>query len=255
MKIAVITGASSGLGEEFVYQIDRLYQELDEIWVIARREDRLKNLDTRAAIRVFCADLGQNEFYDTFRETLVRIQPNIRILVNAAGFGKVGRVSQIAKEDMLLQSRMIHINCTALTRMTCECLDYLGSGARIINIASAAAFCPQCDLSVYAATKSYVLSFSRSLHQELKKQKISVTAVCPGPVKTEFFEIAGNAGNLTKQAVMAEKEKVVYQALKDAVRRKTVSVYGIPMKAVRILAKFCPQDLSIQLMEKLSKIH
>lgn len=255
MKIAVITGASSGLGEEFVYQIDRLYQNLDEIWVIARREDRLRKLNTKAALRVFCGDISREDFYQKFIESLEFIKPDIRILVNAAGFGKVGRVSHITKEDKHLQSRMIQVNCIALTRLTCECLDYLKRGARIINIASAAAFCPQCDLSVYAATKSYVLSFSRSLHQELKERQISVTAVCPGPVKTEFFEIAGNAGNLTKQAIMAEKEKVVSQALKDAIRRKTVSVYGVPMKAARIFAKLCPQDISIRLMEKLSKIH
>ena len=104
------------------------------------------------------------------------------LLVNAAGFGKTGTVEEIAKEDKKLQLRMIDLNCRGLTEMTCTCLPWMHKGTRIINLASAAAFCPQAKFAVYAATKSYVLSFSRSLAAELKEKGIFVTAVCPGPV-------------------------------------------------------------------------
>ena len=253
MRIAVVTGASSGLGREFVLQIEKRYKELDEIWVIARREERLRELENlcKSNIRVICGSLEETKLYEQMQHLLEVHLPNIRMLVNAAGFGKVGKVEEIASEDVTLQAKMVDVNCSALTKMTCICLPYMKEGSRIINVASAAAFCPQARFSVYAATKSYVLSFSRSLAQELRKKKIYVTAVCPGPVKTEFFDVAGEASSPIKKQMMADAKSVVRQALQDAIAGKEISVYGLPMKVSMIASKLLPHKLIIQIMDKI----
>ena len=253
MRIAVVTGASSGLGREFVIQLDKKYKELDEIWVIARREERMKELHNlcKNKIRVICGNLLDADLYGSLQSLLDLHKPNIRMLVNAAGFGKIGSVGEIAREDVTLQARMVDVNCSALTRMTCMCLLYMKEGSRIVNVASAAAFCPQTSFSVYAATKSYVLSFSRSLAQELRKKKIYVTAVCPGPVQTEFFDVAGQASNFIKKLMMARPEEVVKQALKDARKGNEMSVYGVSMKISKLASKLLPHKLIIQIMDKI----
>lgn len=250
MKIAIVTGASSGLGKEFTKQIESLYKELDEIWVIARRKERLEELKSRifTNVRIFEGNLLKDEIYNSLQEKLEEKRPNIRMLVNAAGFGKIGKVKEISDKE---QSEMIELNCKALTRMTKVCLPYMTKGSRIVNIASAAAFCPQPSFSVYAATKSYVLSFSRSLRTELSDEKIYVTAVCPGPVETEFFEVAGEKEkNLLKEAVMAKPEAVVRQALLDAKAGKEMSVYGAVMKGTEAAAKILPHSVLLKAMKK-----
>lgn len=249
MKIAIITGASSGFGREFVRQIDSLYKELDEIWVIARRVERLRELQSRTMtkLRVFGGDLLKEEIYDELSGALAAEQPNIRMLVNAAGFGKTGTVEEI---DEKTQLEMIDTNCKSLTYMTLICLPYLEKGSRVVNIASAAAFCPQPSFAVYAATKSYVLSFSRALRAELEDRGIYVTAVCPGPAKTEFFDIAGMSANILKKMTMAKPEKVVKQALIDAKNKKEISVYGVAMKAARVLTKIIPHKLVVEIMKQ-----
>ena len=190
MKIAVITGASSGLGREFAKQINQHFVTLDEVWLIARREERLNELKESlhgVHVRTIPIDLCDRDAVGTYEEMLQKFHPQIRVLVNAAGYGKMGYVEQISEEDLAGE---IRLNCESLTRMTKISLPYMAKRSNIINIASSAAFMPQPNFAVYAASKSYVLSFSRALHQELKKRGIVVTAVCPGPVNTEFFDIA-----------------------------------------------------------------
>lgn len=249
MKIAIVTGASSGMGREFARQIEHLYNELDEIWVIARRKERLEELKSRmfTNIRILQGDLLDDDIYEIVEQLLQEKQPNIRMLVNAAGFGKKGEVKDISCREQL---EMIDLNCRALTHMTKLCIPYMCKGSRIVNVASAAAFCPQPSFSVYAATKSYVLSFSRSLGAELAKEHIYVTVVCPGPVETEFFNRAGKQDNPMKEATMAKPEVVVRQALKDARDKKDVSVYGMPMKATKAATKILPHRILLDAMEK-----
>lgn len=250
MKIAIITGASSGMGREFAKQIEFLYKDLDEIWVIARRKERLEELKShiKTKTRIFEGDLLEKDIYKELSETLEEEIPNIRMLVNAAGFGKVGKVKEIACED---QTEMIHLNCIALTHMTKLCIPYMTRGSRIVNLASASAFCPQPSFSVYAATKSYVLSFSRSLRAELSDEGILVTAVCPGPVDTEFFKVSGKKEkNGVKDAVTVKPAAVVKQALLDARDGKEVSVYGVPMKLSRVAAKLVPHSIILRVMKK-----
>ncbi len=250
MRIAVVTGASSGMGREFVRQIEHLYKELDEIWVIARRRERLEELRSRMLtnVRIFQGDLLKDEIYQDILQALEEKTPNIRMLVNAAGVGKKGEVKELSCDSQL---EMIDLNCKSLTRITKICIPYMKKGSRIINMASAAAFCPQPSFSVYASTKAYVLSFSRSLGKELEKEDIYVTAVCPGPVETEFLEIAGKTDNPIKDAAMVQPEAVVKKALVDAKNKKDVSVYGVTMKATKVATKLLPHRILIDAMDKL----
>lgn len=252
MKIAIVTGASSGMGCEFVKQIGRFYHSLDEIWVIARRMDRLVELQEECVtpLRIFEGDLLKKEVYLRLKEVLRKEMPDIRMLINAAGFGKSGSVEEIYSEDKKSQLEMIDLNCMALSRMTFYCLPYMSYGSRIINVASAAAFCPQPYFTVYAATKAYVLSFSRGLGEEVRDRGIYVTAVCPGPVDTEFFDISGNIENVWKKLVMADTSDVVAKALWDCRKKKTVSVYGIMMNCAHLASKLIPHDLIVKLEAK-----
>lgn len=256
MKIAIVTGASSGLGYEFVRQIPHLYKDLDEIWVVARREDLLNELKETSDcyVRVFAGDLQQNLIYYQLLNRLENQSPDIRMLVNAAGYGKIGTVEELAEKDPAGQLNMIDVNCKALTRLTCLCTPYMSAGSRIINIASAAAFCPQSKFAVYAATKSYVLSFSRALNEELKEKKIYVTAVCPGPVNTSFFDVAGPARFASKKMLMSEPKAVVKQALIDSRNKKSISVYGAAMKCAEAAAKLIPQELAVKTLDKVNFI-
>ena len=233
LKIAIVTGASSGMGREFALQIPQLYKNLDELWVVARRIDRLKSLQEQVKIpvRIFDGDMQRDYIFEKLQRELERRQADVRMLVNAAGYGKIGNVSDI---DLKEQCGMVDLNCTALTRMTGICLPYLSKGSRIVNLASAASFCAQPGFCVYAASKAYV------------------TAVCPGPVHTEFFDRAGALAASEKEALCAEPEAVVTQALTDSVRGRRVSVYGAAMKGSRILSKILPDRLLVWGMMKIN---
>lgn len=256
MKIAIVTGASSGIGKEFVRQLPLFYKSLDEIWVIARRESRLQKIkaessqNTDTMIRIFTGNLEEDLIYKQIQNRLENQNPDVRMLVNAAGFGKIGKTMDIAKEDAKLQLRMIDVNCRALTQMTLTVLPYMRKGGRIINISSGASFCPQPEFTVYAATKAYVSSFSRGLHEELKKSGIFVTAVCPGPVNTEFFDVSGTSDSKAKAAAMVEAAPVVKQALLDARNKKPFSVYGRLMKGAKIAGKLLPEEAVFYAMDK-----
>ncbi len=253
MKIAVITGASSGMGREFVRQTGHFYRDLDEIWVIARRKERLERLrkESSVPLRIFDGDLLKKQVYKQYHSELKEWQPEVRMLVNAAGFGRSGKFADIASENTKLQTDMVDLNCRALTRMIQITLPYMGKGGRIINLASAAAFCPQNGFAVYAATKAYVLSLSRALSSELRTRGIIVTAVCPGPVDTEFFRVSGELTAPLKKLTMVKAPAVVRKALKDSRKRREISVYGVPMKAAHIGAKLLPHRLILRAEEML----
>lgn len=253
MRIAVITGASSGIGREFAHQIPKIYRHLDEIWVVARRTERLKNLQKQISVpvRIFDGDMQRDYIFERIERELDRQKADIRMLVNAAGYGKTGVFNEIDPKEQL---GMVTLNCQALTRITRICLPYLSNGSRIVNVASAAAFAPQPGFAVYAASKSYVYSLSRALGAELKSRGIIVTVVCPGPVDTEFFLRSGALPNPFKDSVKADARKVVRQALVDAVRKKPVSVYGTAMKALRAAARIIPDSLVTEILRRANKI-
>ena len=241
-NVALVTGASSGMGKEFVRQIAKKYKGFDEIWVIARRADRLKELKKEIVgtrVRILPMDLTKEENLERLERILKKEHPLIRILVNASGFGIAGNFEHQTQEDA---KGMIRLNCEVLTRITYITLPYMSKGSYIYQIASSAGFAPQPDFAVYAATKAYVKSFSVALRQELSHQGIKVIAVCPGPVKTEFFDRAYEQEEMKfyKKFVMADPKKVVRKAICDARKNKAVSVYGITMKVTRIFCKILP---------------
>jgi len=255
MNVAIITGASSGMGREAAKQIDKIYTNgISEIWLIARREDRLKVLASELShkVRILKLDLTDEKDLQELDLSLNLINPDVKILVNASGYGMMGPFKTSKCSE---QTGMIRLNCESLTRVTHMVLKYMQRGARIVQFASAAAFVPQTDFSVYAATKAFVLSFSRSLNEELRRYGISVTAVCPGPVNTEFFDIAEqhNANFNFKKYFMSKADKVVRKALADAYHRKAVSVYSLSMNAFRLLMKVFPHSLVLKVMSLLQK--
>lgn len=164
-KIAVITGASSGMGREFVLQLDR-DEQFDEIWVIARRAERLESLrsEVRTALRPLPMDLTDAASFTRYRELLTAEQPNVAVLVNCSGYGKFGRHDTISLEETL---GMIDLNCRALVAMTQLTLPHMTTGSRIYELDSLSAFQPVPYLNVYAASKAFVLSYSRGLNIEL----------------------------------------------------------------------------------------
>lgn len=241
MNVIIITGASSGIGMEFALQADRGFRNIDEIWLIARRKERLKELAgaLRHETRIIAMDLTDEYAMDDFEKLLYETDCTVRMLVNSAGYGLMGAVEDLDLEEQL---GMLTTNCEALTRLTYLCLPYMRRNSRILNLASSAGFVPRAGFAVYAATKAYVLSFSRALNEELRYRSIYVTAVCPGPVDTEFFETADayGAGLGLKRHFMAAPEAVVEQALRDSWRKKDVSVHGLPVKAFHALSRFVP---------------
>ena len=248
-KIAIITGASSGMGKEFVRVAATRLRSLDELWLIARRTDRLEELRRTygTKIRPIGLDLSDSEKLSALSAMLENETPDVRLLINSAGLGIIGRVDEIETSEIM---NMVKVNVDALTCLCSMVLPYMRRGAHIINMASAAAFLPQPVFAVYAASKSYVLSFSRALNKELDKKGIHVTAVCPGPVKTEFFEIAERYRSVAdyKKFFMASPEKVVNKAFIDAAKNKPVSVYSISMKLSFFFTKILPHSLLIKLM-------
>lgn len=252
MKIAIVTGASSGMGWESVIQIADRFSGIGEIWAVARREGRLKELADQVPVplRIFPLDLCGAEDLAVLKDALEKEKPQVKILVNAAGYGKIGQVGTLSLED---ETGMVSLNCEALCAVTHLVLPYIPDHSRIIQFASAASFLPQAGFAVYAATKSFVLSYSRALNAELRPREIAVTAVCPGPVKTEFFDIAETTGTipLYKRLVMADPKKVVRLALRDSMMGKSVSVYGPLMKAFCLLCKVCPHELLLRIMDRM----
>ena len=240
------------MGRESAIQLWEAFGGLDEIWAVGRRKERLDKLKDSIGIpvRTFDLDLTKEKDLERLSTALKQANPLVKFLVNAAGFGKIGSVSELSVSD---QTGMAELNCTALTAVTSMVLPFMPNNSRIIQFASSAAFLPQPGFAVYAATKAYVLSYSRALNRELKGRGISVTAVCPGPVKTEFFDIAQTTGEipLYKQFVMAKPDRVVKKAIRDSVAKKELSVYGWAMKAFYLLTKLLPHSLLLDVMERI----
>lgn len=254
MKIAIVTGASSGMGWEAAIQLADRFAGLDEIWLVARRRDRLFELKKKLPLpaRIFEMDLTKREELFRLSDALETRKPQVKFLVNAAGYGKIGRVGEVSMTD---EMGMPDLNCTALVGITHLVLPYMAKNSRILQFASSAAFLPQPGFAVYAATKSFVLSYSRALNEEVREREIFVTAVCPGPVKTEFFDIAQTSGEMPfyKLLAMADAKKVVKKAIRDSMMGKCVSVYGLLMNLFFLASKFLPHSVLLAVMAAFPK--
>ncbi|MGE3261240.1 MAG: SDR family NAD(P)-dependent oxidoreductase [Bacteriovoracia bacterium] len=257
-KIAIITGASSGLGAEFALQIEASFY-LDEVWLIARRQEPMRDLARRfqkSKAVLISYDLSNRNDLVNFEKKLEAEQPQIEILVNNAGYGKIGPVAELGMNE---QMQMIDVNVYALTYLTKASIPFMVAGSKILQVASSIGYCPAPFFAVYAATKAYVVSFSEALGHELKPKGIQVLAVCPGPVATEFFDEAVKNDYLKKkntpakpfnEMVRASAHQVVEKALADLGKRRHRSIFGWQIQLFVFFLPFVPQALLFRALEK-----
>lgn len=246
-KIIIVTGASSGLGAEYARQLAKI-RKVEELWLFARRRDRLEELSKEISesvekntliIRIFETDLAGPAGVAAFDTILAKQaagteQIVIDTLVNNAGFGTYGPFDETPREREL---SMLDINVYALTGITHAALPFLQTGSRIINVASLAAFIPLGNFAVYAASKAYVLSFSCALAAELSEKGILVTAVCPGPVSTEFAKVASNSA---REIVFNGKDpvKVVAHSLRRVNAGKHIAIMSVAWRFKAFASRF-----------------
>lgn len=243
MKIAIVTGASSGMGREFVRQLHG-YLQPDEIWAIARRKSALEALqkETSIPVRPIVLDLSEKTAFDTLSGLLSQEQPEVELLVNAAGFGKFGDFEAIPMEDDL---GMIDLNCRALVAMTRLCLPYMHRGSHILQLDSLSAFQPVPYITTYGATKAFVLSYTRACNAELKPRGIRMMAMNPAWVKTEFFNHAFQTNSKVQYFnYVYEAKDVVATGLKDLYKsKKDISIHGLPVKLQVLGVKLLPHRI------------
>ena len=247
MSIAILTGASAGLGRSFFRSLLTRHPDLEGIWLVARRRERLEEMakDSPVPVTVLAMDLTDPACYDELGAKLKTAGVGVKILINNAG---VGELDNVIDSDWPTQSRMVDLNCRALTAVTTVVLPYMEKGGFVLNVCSIASFCPNTRMAVYSSTKAYVMSFSRGLREELKPHGINVLAVCPGPMKTEFLDVA----NITDRSPMfktlpySDPDIVADRAVKWAGKGKSVYTPKFLFKFYRVLAKLVPHALMMQ---------
>ena len=239
-QVALVTGASAGLGVEFARQLSKRGHRLV---LAARRKDRLDSLAAELGnARAVAIDLSEADSAAKLMADVAAAGEQVDILINNAGFGLIGR---FAKRDPAKLREMIDLNVGTLTdlcRLVAPGMVERGSGG-IINLASTAAFQPGPNMAVYFATKAYVLSFTEALHEELKPHGVHVTALCPGPTSTEFGEVAGFAGNGLFDRIAMKSAGVVAAGLKGLDRNKAVVVPGFTNKFGAAGTRFVPRPI------------
>lgn len=249
MNIAVITGASSGLGKEYAFETARTRDNIDEIWLIARREDKLKEVSETMSkrVRIIPLDITKEECIKEYTALLKEVKPEVSLLINNAGFGRLGDFDSINTED---NGGMVKLNCEALTVMTSVTLPYMSKGGEIINSCSIAAFAPNTRMAVYCSTKAYVLSLSKALRRELKDRRINVLAVCPGPMDTEFLPVAGitpGSSRTFDTLPRVNPAQMARKSLLASAKKKGVYTNRVFYKFYRVVAKILPHNLVMKM--------
>jgi short-subunit dehydrogenase len=236
--VALITGASAGLGEEFARQLAGTGLRLV---LVARRKERIEALAAELGdARAIALDLSEAGACKRLMANLAEAVEQVELLVNNAGFGLTGRVADL---DAVQQRQMIDLNCgfvVELARAVVPAMVARRSG-RILNVASTAAFQPGPGMAVYFATKAFVLSFSEALHEEVRKDGVKVTALCPGPTATEFGKVAGFTGNGAFDKLSADAPSVVSVGLRALQRNRAVAVPGLLNKVSAQGHRFLPR--------------
>ncbi|MDE6853392.1 MAG: SDR family NAD(P)-dependent oxidoreductase [Lachnospiraceae bacterium] len=239
-RIAIVTGASSGLGKEFARRISH-YQAIEEVWCIARQPEKLQKTaeELGVKIRTFSIDLSRKEQIMKFQKNLKQEKVSVKILVNSAGFAKFCSYDDLSLDRSL---NMIDVNIKGVVAMGLICIPYMGKGSHIINIASIASFQPLPYLNLYSATKAFIKNYSRALNVELKDRGIHVTTVCPGWIRTALYQRANIGARKTIHHFhcMTTPDKVARQALRDAAAGKDLSVYGYSNKLCHLMSTLLP---------------
>jgi uncharacterized protein len=247
LSCALITGASSGLGAEFALQ---LAPRVGKLVLVARRENLLQDLAARlqeqfpkVAVAVYAMDLSDPVERYSLVDTLLKTGFYPDLLINNAGLGDYG---EFASSDWTKLDQMLQVNIAALTHLTHLLVPQMiqrGGGA-VMNVSSLASLIPIPDFAVYAATKAYVTSFSEALRIELREHNIPVLAVCPGPVRTEFGEVARRGENSrempSKKALYVPKEQVVSEALTALARNKARVYPGFQIAMAAVVLSALP---------------
>ncbi|GEM_PF-145326 len=268
--IAIVTGASSGIGAAFARHLAAAatgreryagLPRFDELWLIARRGERLAALaeelradlggsggqnEEKLIIRTIAMDLVAEGSVMTLAAKAGSTGKAVRLLINNAGYGTYGPFSAV---DLLWQLRQIDLNCRVLTE-TCGRLDsLLAEGSVVVNVASLAAFAPLAGFAVYAATKAYVLSFSVALAEEWRSRRIRVQALCPGPVESEFALVA--SGGARKKVFSGWSADLTVKAcLRDAGRGRKISLPKLTWRLQRLAAKLAGPVLSARFAQR-----
>lgn len=244
--IAIVTGASSGIGKEFFLSLKN-QAPVEEIWVVARSEEKLQALqaETETPIRVFPLDLSKTESSTLLENALKEETPEIQYLICASGFG---RFCAVEEDDSAVLQNMVDLNCRSIVGVTKACIPYMKRGGVMLLVASVAAFQPIPYIATYAASKAFVLSYGRALNKELRKSMgAKVLCVCPFWTKTAFFDraVAKNQNTVVKKyAVMYEPSQIVTRAWKDAAKKnKDVSICGAYSKGQALLVKLLPHKI------------
>lgn len=246
-KIAIITGASSGLGREFV-KILKKKNEIDEIWAIARHQDKLDKLKKQMGtkIRPIPMDLSDLARIEDLGKLLSADDIEVQYLINNAGYAKFCSYDDLSVAESV---NMINVNINGVVAMGLVCIPYMPRGSHIINIASQAAFQPLPYQNLYSSTKAFVRNYTRALNIELQDRGISATAVCPGWLRTNLYARANiGAAKATKRFCgMTTPDHVAKKAIADADRGRDISIYSFYVNFCHIGAKLLPQRLMMKL--------
>jgi uncharacterized protein len=251
MTIALITGASSGIGEQFAYALAR---EGCGLALTARRQDRLQAVAAQAwslgapAVCIFAADLSQRAAPAQLYKDVMSGGLKIQMLINNAGFGTRGRFDHLPLERELEELDLNISAIVALTRLFVPDMIAAHQGT-VINVASVAGFQALPYMAVYAATKAFVVSFSLALHYELKKTGVSVMALCPGNTRTEFQAVAGS-GDTMPNFMYMDAKTVVEQALRAAAKSCPMRINGAMNTVMTEVQRAVPRRLVARLAAK-----
>ncbi len=243
MSVAVITGASSGLGRAYVDAVLELFPEIDELWLIARRADRLEKIAKaypQKKLVPIPMDMADMKNFQMLQNKLETEKAEIKLLINDAGISFGGHFEEQDIEKML---GMIDLNVKGATAITRVCLPFIQNGGTILEVASTSAFAPNVNLVVYCATKSYVSAMCTGLREELKSRKINVCAMCPGLMLTE---ISGKLTAQQQRLPQIDVKKAAVKSLKAAKRGQSVYTTGAFYKGYRLLAKLIPVNLMVK---------
>jgi short-subunit dehydrogenase len=267
VRIAIITGASSGMGREFVRHADRT-GGFDAIWAVARREERLHELagECTTPLRPVVLDLSAPSSIDELHRLLEAAAReaglakvgdegfSVGLLVNAAGFGKFGSFRDLMRSET---DTMIALNCRVPVDLTQLAVRYMRKGSRIIEVVSSASFQPLPYMSLYAATKAFLLSYTRSLRWELVGTGIHATALCPGWVRTEFAQVAKDTANPTavrhQQPSISARTAVGWSSFINACNLPVATCSPF-MLVQRIFSKFVPNPVAMAIWEGIRRI-
>ncbi len=255
MNYTLITGASKGIGKAIAFEAASRGMNL---LLVARSKELLEKLAEElsaknVSVKTFAADLFEDDACKKIFQYVKENSLNVNMLVNNAGMGYYGNFIDC---DLQKHLDVMKLNMDAHVKMTYEFLKTSDAGQRryILNTVSMGAYQPLPTMSIYAATKTFMLFFSRALRYEMKKKNVYVTALCPGGVETDFFGVAQMAKVVEKNArFMMGAERVAKEGLNALMKNKSVVIPGFTNKMGALASKLAPHDIVVAVASGLYK--